>query len=157
MAETLLVPVDGSPLSMRAATYALEVAEDAEDATVVALHVIDPMDPGYSTTTEVDVRTEPPHGSEAWYERAREEEERLFEEVRELAADYDAELTTESVDGDPAREIVDYAEDHDVDHVYVGSHGRTGPTRLLLGQVAELVVRRAPVPVTVVRDVPEES
>ena len=47
--------------------------------------------------------------------------------------------------------IVEYVETHDVDHVVIGSHGRKGLSRVLLGSVAELVVRRSPVPVTVVR------
>ncbi|SFC61285.1 Nucleotide-binding universal stress protein, UspA family [Halobiforma haloterrestris] len=150
MSRKILVPVDGSPLSRQALEHSLE---EFEDATVVALHVLDPSEPGYSTPTPVDVRTEPPQGSEEWYERAHEEEESVFEEVREIAAEYDAEVTTESTTGEPSREIVDYAEENDVDHVVIGSHGRTGPTRLLLGSVAEVVVRRAPVSVTVVRDV----
>ncbi|WP_117363591.1 universal stress protein [Natrarchaeobaculum sulfurireducens] len=148
MASTLLVPIDGSPMSWQALDHALELAGDG---TVVAFHVIDPADPGYSSATDVDVRTEPPHGSEAWYDRAHEEEERLFEEARERAADADGTLETASEVGDPAREIVDYVESNDVDHVVIGCHGRTGPTRLLLGSVAELVVQRSPVPVTVVR------
>jgi nucleotide-binding universal stress UspA family protein len=47
--------------------------------------------------------------------------------------------------------IVTYADENDVDHVVLGSHGRKGLTRVLLGSVAEAVVRRSPVPVTVVR------
>ncbi|MEY7847783.1 universal stress protein [Natrarchaeobius sp. A-rgal3] len=148
MSRTLLVPIDDSPMSWRA----LEHAFETDDARVVALHVVDPWDPGYSVATDVDVRTEPPHGSDAWYERADAEENRVFERAREIADGYDAELETDHRSGDPAREIVDYVEENDVDHVVMGSHGRTGPTRLLLGSVAELVVRRAPVPVTVVRD-----
>jgi nucleotide-binding universal stress UspA family protein len=50
----------------------------------------------------------------------------------------------------PARTVVDHATRDDVDHV-VGSHGREGVSRLLLGSVAEKIVRRSPVPVTVVR------
>ncbi|MFC6719049.1 universal stress protein [Natrialbaceae archaeon GCM10025810] len=149
MSRQLLVPIDGSPLSMQALEFALE---EYDDVSIVALHVLDPADPGYSTHTEVDVRNEPRHGSDEWYERADEEEERIFDDARELAADYDAALETERAVGDPAREIVDYAGDHGIDHVVIGSHGRTGATRLLIGSVAELVVRRSPVPVTVVRD-----
>ncbi|RQG95489.1 universal stress protein [Natrarchaeobius chitinivorans] len=148
MTHNVLVPVDGSPLSIQALEFALE---EYDDASIVALHVLDPSDPGYSSTTEVDVRTEPAYGSEEWYERAGEEEERIFDEAREAAAEYDVEITTDGVVGEPAREIVDYAEERDVDHVVMGSHGRTGITRVLLGSVAEMVVRRSPVPVTVVR------
>jgi nucleotide-binding universal stress UspA family protein len=53
--------------------------------------------------------------------------------------------------GDPADEVVAYAQAHDVDHVVLGSHGRQGMSRLLVGSVAEAVVRGSPVPVTVVR------
>lgn len=153
MSRQLLVPVDGSPLSKQALEYAFE---NYPDAAVVALHVIDPSEPGYSSMTRVDVRNEPPHGSEAWYDRAAEEEALVFDEVRDLAAEHDAALTTESKTGGPAREIVDYAEEHDIDGIVLGGHGRTGPGRLLLGSVAELVVARSPVTVTVVREVADE-
>ena len=49
------------------------------------------------------------------------------------------------------REIIGFAEDNDVSHIVIGSHGRTGASRVLLGSVAQTVVRRAPTPVTVVR------
>ncbi len=149
MARQLLVPVDGSPLSERALEYAFDAHDDP---SVVALHVIDPGDPGYGSSIDIDIRTEPAHGTDEWYDRAEAEEERIFESVRELAAGYDAELSTDSVVGEPAREIVDYAQDGAFDAIVMGSHGRTGPTRLLLGSTAELVVGRAPVTVTVVRD-----
>ncbi|MBZ6496891.1 universal stress protein [Natrinema longum] len=132
MSRQLLVPVDGSPLSKRALEYAFE---EFDDASIVALHVLDPTDPGYSSPTDIDVRNEPRHGSDEWYERAAEEEETVFDDVRELASEYDGELETESAVGAPAREIVDYADGNEIDHVVMGSHGRTGATRLLLGSV----------------------
>ena len=72
----------------------------------------------------------------------------LFEEVTDA---YDATFATETVVGRPARTIVDYAEQEDVDAVVIGSHGGEAVGRVLLGSVAETVVRRSPVPVTVVR------
>ncbi|ELY92046.1 universal stress protein [Natrinema altunense] len=149
MSRHLLVPVDGSPLSNRALAFAFE---EFDDVAIVALHVLDPTDPGYSSPTDVSVKTEPPRGSDEWHERAAEEEERIFDDARELASDYGGEFDTETAVGAPAREIVDYAEENEIDHIVMGSHGRTGPTRLLLGSVAETVVRRSPVSVTVVRD-----
>ncbi|WP_126664318.1 universal stress protein [Haloterrigena salifodinae] len=149
MAQQLLVPVDGSPLSKQALEHALK---EYEDASVITLHVLDPTDPGYSSPTDVDVRNEPPHGSDEWYERASEEEEKIFDDARELASEYDGTLDTDTAIGEPAREIVDYAEENEIDHVVMGSHGRTGETRLLLGSVADMVVRRSPVSVTVIRD-----
>ena len=148
MPQSLLVPFDGSPLSNRALEYAFD---EYDDGDVVVFHVIDPNDPGYSAAIDVDVRTEPLHGSDAWYDRAHEVETQLFDEAREVAADCDGEITTESAVGDPAREIVDYADAHDVDEIVIGSHGRAETSRTLLGSVAELVVRRSPVSVSVVR------
>lgn len=84
-------------------------------------------------------------------EQKREHAEALFDEARELAAAHDATITTETVVGRPDRAILEYVEENDVDHVFVGSHGRSGVSRLLLGSVADKVVRRAPVPVTVIR------
>jgi nucleotide-binding universal stress UspA family protein len=146
MAETILVPVDGSPLSMRAFDRALETAAQR----VVAFHVVDPADPGYSTPADVDVRTEPLHGSQEWHDRAAEATEELFDDLRGRAPG-DVDLETVTVVGDPVREIVDYAERNDVDEIVLGGHGRQGETGILLGRVAELVVARSPVTVTVVR------
>jgi nucleotide-binding universal stress UspA family protein len=51
------------------------------------------------------------------------------------------------VTGDPAAEIVRVADDEHVDMIVLGSHGRSGLRRLLMGSVAEVVVRKAPCPV----------
>jgi nucleotide-binding universal stress UspA family protein len=86
----------------------------------------------------------------------------LEDDPEELAADVTDEVLSilEATDGDylvettvgkPAREIVRYAEDHDIDRIVMGSHGRDGVSRILLGSVAEKVIRRSPVSVTVVR------
>ncbi|MFC6988838.1 universal stress protein [Haloplanus sp. GCM10025708] len=75
----------------------------------------------------------------------------MFDRARERVGETDCELRTELVVGKPEREIVDYVDQEDVDHVVMGSHGRSGLDRLLLGSVAETVVRRVRVPVTVVR------
>jgi nucleotide-binding universal stress UspA family protein len=58
--------------------------------------------------------------------------------------------------GDPATSIVDLAESEGVDLIVLGSHGRTGLTRLLMGSVAEAVVRKAKCPVLTVKQ-PEKT
>jgi nucleotide-binding universal stress UspA family protein len=148
MTSHVLVPVDGSPLSLRALRHALTTFPDA---TVTALHVVDVYEPGYGTLSDVDTSYEPLVGSEEWYERAEEVSERLFEEAREVAADEGREIATVSEVGDPQRVVVDYAEAEGVDHVVLGAHGRSEAERPLFGTVAEIVTRRAPMPVTVIR------
>ncbi|WP_341850678.1 universal stress protein [Natronococcus wangiae] len=79
------------------------------------------------------------------------EAEEILTDVKKVAEQQDANLDAETIVGSSARAIVQYAEEHDIDHIVLGSHGRTGTSRVLLGSVAETVARRAPVPVTIVR------
>jgi nucleotide-binding universal stress UspA family protein len=115
------------------------------------LHVIDLFEPGYGADPDLDTSYEPLMGSEEWYERAEDVSGQLLEEARELAAEYDREVSTTSQIGDPMRIIVDYAVEEDIDHVVMGAHGRPEEDRSIFGSVAEIVARRAPVPVTLVR------
>jgi len=142
MGKRILVPVDASEQAHRAAEF---VAEEFPDATVVLLHVIDPADAGYSAQASI------PSFSEEWYEQEQSKAETLFEEIEDAVGDDALTVETAIEVGKPVRTIVEYAEDEGVDQIVMGSHGRSGVTRILLGSVAEAVVRRSPVPVTVVR------
>ena len=148
MTKQVLVPIDGSPLSLRALRHALT---EFPDASVTVLHVVDLSEPGYGTHADVETSYEPLMGSEEWYARAEEISERLFDDACELADDYDREISTTSEIGDPKRIIVDYADEEDVDHIVLGAHGRTEEERPLFGSVTEIVARRATVPVTIIR------
>jgi nucleotide-binding universal stress UspA family protein len=146
MTEHVLVPVDGSPLSFDALRYALR---EFPDASVTVLHVVDLFDPGYGDAS--DTTYEPLVGSDEWYARVERHAEDLLDEASRLAADHDREVETVSEIGEPARIVVDYADEESVDHVVLGTHGRPDAERPLFGSVADAVVRRAPVTVTVVR------
>jgi nucleotide-binding universal stress UspA family protein len=76
-----------------------------------------------------------------------------------LAAELDqgVAVKTEVASGIPARRIVAYARQHDIDLIVMGTHGRTGLSRALLGSVTEAVVRRAPCRVMVVPATPAEA
>ena len=136
---SVLVPIDGSQQAEEALDTAVSEFPDAE---IVLLHVIDPIDSGYEAENVV------PGHAEDWYEAHEETAHDLFERASERTG---REFETAIEVGRPAREIVEFAEREAVDHVVMGSHGRSGVARILLGSVAETVVRRSPVPVTVVR------
>lgn len=75
-----------------------------------------------------------------------------LEAVRARAVELGARQATAAVrQGPPHAELCDYAREHAVDLIVVGSHGRTGLAHALAGSVAEKVVRKAPCPVLVVR------
>ncbi|WP_236639619.1 universal stress protein [Salinigranum halophilum] len=140
MIDHVLVPMDESPLARRALDFATEV-HAAADITV--LHVIDYVEESYSAEMLV--------GPEELRARAKEKTDTLFAEVRGRTADHAGEVTTVVEFGTPARAITAYAADHDVDLIVMGCHGRPFVSRVLLGDVAQTVVQRASVPVTVVR------
>jgi nucleotide-binding universal stress UspA family protein len=137
--ESVLVPIDGSKQAEEAVDHADSAFPDAE---VVLIHVIDPIEAGYGPESVV------PGYSEDWYTSRKEKAEELFEEARERTG---REFETTVEVGRPARKIVEHAEEDGIEHIVMGSHGRSGVARILLGSVAETVVRRSPVPVTVVR------
>lgn len=142
MVDRTLVPIDGSEQAWSALEYALEELPDDE---IHLLHVINPMEGVYASDAM---------GGDywaGWYDAAEERAERLFEEARDRAGDRADDLAMDQETGPPARTIVEYAEEQGVDHIVVGSHGRSGVSRVLLGSVAEAVARRASVPVTIVR------
>ncbi|MFB6207253.1 MAG: universal stress protein [Haloglomus sp.] len=139
----VLVPLDGSEQSDAALQYVLD---ELEGARVTLLHVINPAQAGYGAQAGI------PTSAEEWLEEAEAEAEELFAAAREQAEGYDIDIETATEVGNPARIIVESTEERDdIDHVVMGSHGRSGLSRVLLGSVAETVVRRSTVPVTVVR------
>ena len=138
MPSHVLVPFDGTPQSRAALTFA---TEEWPDASITLLYVVDPVTAGFTQRAL-------PGSSEAWYENARETVRERFDEARELVG---RPVETRIEVGSPARVIVDAAGEAAYDLVVLGSHGREGVSRILLGSVAEAVARRSPVPVTVVR------
>ncbi|WP_121820141.1 universal stress protein [Halostella salina] len=144
MPTNVLVPMDYSDLSKKALRRALSLHPDA---AITVLHVID----WHTSDLGPGGWGDSPNTFEDWLAEAREHAADLFDEAEAIAAEYDTTVATDTAVGDDARQIVQYAEDHDVDLVVIGSHGRSIPARVLLGSVSETVVRRAPVPVMVVR------
>lgn len=136
----VLVPIDDSDHARKALEHAITTQPDA---SFTVLHVVNPSMGMYRGDTA--------YNFERFVELEEEKAEELFASARELADEHDASITTETVTGTPARSIVEFASENDVDAIYLGSHGREGVSRILLGSVAEQVVRRATVPVTVVR------
>ncbi|MFB6311034.1 MAG: universal stress protein [Salinirussus sp.] len=144
MYDLIVVPVDGSTAGRAAVEHAARLAA-VHDAAVHVVHVIEPQAGHESTGPEITAALE------QIGEQALTDAE---------AAAHDAGLETIETlmrRGQPYREIVAYAEEAGADLIVMTTHGRTGVERLLLGSVAEKVVRLSRVPVLTVRpDEPEE-
>jgi nucleotide-binding universal stress UspA family protein len=142
----VLVPVDFSPSSRAALEYAAFVA-DAFGATVVVLHVWEP--PGYVGPDTLALL--PVAAAQPGWEETRGEVLREVEAFLGPAGARPRRLEVRVEAGEPSDVILAAAAKGGADLVVIGTHGRTGLTRLLLGSVAEAVLRRAPCPVLTLR------
>ena len=144
MSKRILVAVDGSDAAAEALEFA---AKEWPDAAMTALYVINPAD----STTGAEGGF--PGAIDQWYDNATRRGERILSEA---AGRVDRPIETRTEVGRPTATILEVAsgeadDTEGFDHVVLASRGRTGLSRVLLGSVAEGVVRRAEVPVTVVR------
>ena len=142
--KTILVPTDFSKSSTEALDYAKQLA-DAFDASIHLLHVVqDPARQPWILETygisPLDVLADIMAQAQKDLEHALPEAERKT---------YNAELKTAV--GSPFGEIMNYAKQHNVDLIVMGTHGRGALAHALLGSVTERVVRFAPCPVLTVR------
>ncbi|CAI49037.1 UspA domain protein [Natronomonas pharaonis DSM 2160] len=135
----VLVPLDGNAPAEAALEYALAAFPDAAVTAVCVVGVVD----------SAAAADQLPEDRRAEYDRAVADAEAVLDDA---AARADGrQLTTEVIYGPPSEAIPDYAADVNADRIVMGEHGQAGASDILLGSVAENVVRNAPVPVTVVR------
>lgn len=133
MTRRLLVPMDDSAPARAALEYALERFPE-DDVTV--LHAVDDLEAGYAG------RPPAVAGEDSYPD--------VFDDVDRIAEEYGRRVETQVVEGQAASAILEYAEEEDVDDIVIGSEGRSGVSRMLLGSVAEKVARRSPIPVMIV-------
>ncbi|ELZ46356.1 UspA domain-containing protein [Halorubrum coriense DSM 10284] len=142
MVERILVPMDDSEHAEAALEYALDSFPDAD---ITVLHVVGAPSMMMGEATSLALADD--------FEAAVEERaEAVFERARGLTADRDREIATVAGVGHPARNIIDRAGEYDT--VVIGAHGADrgrATRRFLVGNVAETVSKRAPVPVVLVR------
>lgn len=150
--ESVLVPFDGSLPSCNALRYAVETVPDA------TVHVLYVRYPFVDDLAEPGVRSDENPSFDEWFDavqewhtRADRDADDVLQIAESLIEETDADLRTAVENGYPPRGILEYSERIDADHVLIGSHGRDYGTRLLLGSVAQQVVRRSSPPVTIVR------
>ena len=139
MIDRVLVPMDESEMAGKALEYALEVHDGAE---ITVLYVAGQPSAMMGQAVRMALETD-------LSDAANEAAKAVFEDAREMAADYDVTLQTEVTLGSPAAQIIEHAGDHDA--VVMGSHSSNLRETLFTGNIAEKVSTGAPVPVTLVR------
>ena len=142
----ILVPVDGSEHSIKAAKYATRIAK-VDNAELFCIHVITPGIPyGYATPAASTVHQ--------YDEEIKDKIESWFDEVRDIAKNEgisdvktDIFMDVKSV----IESILDYANSKEIDLIVVGTKGRTGLKRLLMGSIASGILHHAQCPVLLVK------
>lgn len=139
MYDDILIPTDGSGGMKRVADHALTLAELC-GATVHVLYVVE----------EAAYGSIPEDTGKRVREALEGDGETATEAIAERAFERNLTVNREIRWGDPAVAIVAYAIENDIDSIVMGTRGKTGFERYLLGSVAEKVVRVSPVPVVTV-------
>lgn len=140
--KKILLPIDGSDASLKAAKYAVKIAKQ-EKAQIVCIHAI-------GAPMYLSVQTSVPP---SYYENAMKLAEVWFGRVKEIAGKEGIDVKTDIVADvmSVTDTIVNYAMNENADLIVIGTRGRTGVKRFLLGSVANGVVLHAHCPVMVVR------
>lgn len=151
MINKILVPVDGSSTSMRGLAEAVALVKQV-NGTLRILHVVDEL-----------LMSDVPLGTDyynKWVEGVRTRGQKVIRDAQTFcrAKDVDAEAVLAETMGKRAADaIIDQAKQWPADMIVMGTHGRRGITRVLMGSDAELVLRSAAVPVMLAREHPEST
>jgi nucleotide-binding universal stress UspA family protein len=142
--KKILVPTDFSDYSNNALKYGCALSEKF-DSELHLLHVLQDLvamvpEPGLAF---------PPPGN--YMQELQASAEKALSQLPEAGWKHGPSIIRETRNGPPFVEIVRYAREHDIDLIVIGTHGRGGLVHMLLGSVAEKVVRKSPCPVLSVR------
>ncbi len=136
----ILIATDGSDNTEKAIRYGMELACIA-GADVCAVYV---LDSGAFASLPVDA---------AWenmYELLRTEGREALKIIEDMGEKSGVPVECSVLDGHPAHEIVNYAQENNIDLIVIGTLGKTGLDRILLGSVATAIIHRSTIPVMVI-------
>lgn len=137
----LLVPVDGSDPSQRAIDHLLTTAQSKDGAEIHLINVQPPL-PGRAAAAVGHTSVEDYH---------REEGLKALQAAQQRLDGAGVKYHCHISVGDPAKVIVQYAREHAIDQIVMGTHGRGAVASALMGSVAKEVLASSPVPVVLVK------
>jgi universal stress protein A len=139
--KRILHPTDFSECSALASEVAIDIAKQ-NSAAIIVLHVVESVEADNATIGQARTELEP----EAYHKR-------LMDEIKKIVPPQGSQIAVEHVvvEGDPAEQIDKFALANKIDLIVMGTHGRTGMARFLIGSVTEKALRHTPCPMLVVR------
>ena len=139
--KNIFIATDGSEPNKEAVKHGLELAKISEAKLYV----------GYVVDTAAFASIPMDAGWEMMYELLEKEAREATSSVSEMAKSQDIDVETIILEGHPSHEIIEFGENNNIDLIILGTLGKSGLDRFLLGSVAEKVLRNSKVPVLVVR------
>lgn len=156
MFKRILVPLDGSQVSSRALSYAIEVAQQF-GAEIILMKVVAPTTPFMPSESATGLAGSP-LASEVAMKAAREQDKRNVVRSRQYLRGKLRSLTARGIKGSyhvtmgtPAKSILDFGKEKDVDLVVMTTSGKSGIKRAIMGSVADEIIRDPTFPVLVIR------
>ncbi|MGI5991087.1 MAG: universal stress protein [Methanosarcina sp.] len=140
--RNIVIATDGSENSQRAISCGIGIAK-LSGAIVHALYVVDTPSIISETWTA---------GKEMVHELIIREGKKVLSKVKKIIEDSGVEVKEVLLEGYPSEEIINFAENNNMDLIIMGTLGKTGLERFLVGSVAENVIRNSKVPVMVIRN-----
>lgn len=152
MYKKILIATDGSDHAKKAITHAIELAELSE-AQLHAVYVISLSSPPENLEIEVDSNLYDPAdiSTEGLKKILRREGDVAIKYIEDLAKEKGMDVKKWIVEGLPAEGILKLAQEQSIDLIVMGTLGRSGIEKFLLGSVADRVIRGSRIPVLVVR------
>lgn len=145
MYTTILIPTDGSEHALEAAEHGIRLANELR--ADIHLHVLSIAEPHMYFQMYMDTNID---AIDALNLEMQETVNRNIDDLEAIAHEQGLEIVSTIRRGVPHEEILQYATDHDLDLIIMGTHGRTGIDRFLAGSVTEYVIRESEIPVLVV-------
>lgn len=139
--KKILIATDGSEYTKNAVDYGIDLAKN----TGAKLHAVYVVDTAAFASIPMDAAWE------SMYGLLRQEGDEAIKIVADKASAEGLEVERNTIEGHPAEEIIKYAEKNSISLIVMGTLGKSGLDRFLLGSVAEKVVRNSKIPVLVVR------
>jgi nucleotide-binding universal stress UspA family protein len=149
--KKILVTIDGSPPSMKAADYAINIAQKY-NSELVTLHVLYSKI-GFAFYTETMTGLITPNSINELIEQAKKEAEKWFDEIREKCHNANIQVKTEAVITaiSVVEAIVSYSEKENIDLIVIGSRGHSAFKKLILGSTTSGVMNYAHCPVMIIK------
>lgn len=140
MYNNILIPTDGSKGVQKAIDHGIELADWA-NADIHSIFVVDLQD--YVAALEGDVSL--------IEDAIIKEGENALKKIEDRCRQKNIDIETNILYGTPHEKILEYTEEHEIDLIIMGTHGRSGLDRFLLGSVTDKVIRKSDIPVLTTR------